>query len=70
VDVDKISKVKCQLIDIFSTLIRRSQKGYPIKNYNIIKDAMLAINLIENFTVPAWQVTTILDYYSNLLMLA
>jgi hypothetical protein len=70
VDVmDKLEKLKCQLIDAYATIVRRAQKGRPFEGYDQIREAMLAVNYIENFTLPQWQVITILDRYSNLLTL-
>jgi hypothetical protein len=67
--MDKLEKLKCQLVDAHATVVRRGQKGRPFEGYEKIRDAMLAINYMENFTLPHWQVTTIIDSYSNLLYL-
>jgi len=67
--MDKLEKLKCQLIDAFATLVRRGQKGRPFEKYVIVREAMLSINYIENFDLPEWQRITILDKYLNLLTL-
>ncbi len=61
--MDKLPLLKSVIISSFSNMFRKAQMGYPISNYKDIREAMLAINMIDNFTVPSYKVTAIVEYY-------
>lgn len=67
--MDKLEQLKCQLIDAYASLVRMAQRGYPISDYCDIREAMLAINYIENFTVDSRVTITVLDRYAYKLSL-
>lgn len=59
----KLAKLKQLLVFKFSDKIRNAQRGHKFEHYHDIREAMLAINMIESFTVDINSQTTILDYY-------
>jgi len=65
--MDKETKLKCQLIEVYSDMLQRMQIGYPMNNYCVIKEAMQALNYIENASLPTYKINTLLDKYSVLL---
>jgi hypothetical protein len=65
--MDNVDKLKCQLIDAYSHMLQKIQIGYPMEKYCTIREAMQAINYIENFALPQYEVNTIVDKYSLLI---
>jgi hypothetical protein len=61
--MDKLPILKQLLIKCFADTLRKAQKGYPFDGYQNIREAMLAINMIENFTVDSNLTIAIVDYY-------
>lgn len=59
-----ITNLKQVIINKFSNVLRRSQRGYPLEDYSNIREAMLAINMIDNFTVEPNFQQAIVDYYT------
>ena len=61
--MDKLAQLKQLLISTFTITIRNAQRGHKFNDYHDIREAMLAINMIENFTVSSSREETIIDYY-------
>ena len=61
--MSKLAQLKLLLTSVFTSKIRQAQRGHKLDNYHDIREAMLAINMIENFTIDANTQTTIIDYY-------
>jgi len=62
--VDKLPILKQLIIDNFAIFIRQAQKGHKTSNgYSTIREAMFAINMLNNFTVDTNKQTAIIDYY-------
>lgn len=65
--MDKLPILKQTLIDTFSDMFRKVQLGYPMQGYKDIREAMLAINMFDNYTIDSWKRDTIIDFYTRKL---
>lgn len=73
--MDSLVSFKALIVSIYASLLLKSQKGYPMQEYNEVKLAMESVNFIENYTtdptsiyyIPGYRVTTIVDYHTRIL---
>lgn len=67
----KEDTLKALVVSTFANVVLLSQKGYPLRNYTRVLDAMQSLIFIDNYSsnpgtpyyIPPYKVDTILDYH-------
>lgn len=64
VAIDKLLKsIKNKIASRYSSLVVKMQVGYPTGNYDILKEAIYAVEYVESYNISDAEKIRILDYY-------
>ena len=58
-----ITSLKNKIITAYNKFVLKAKKGYPLEDYEVILEAIMAIDYINTFDVPDAKQIKILDYY-------